>query len=417
VNSVIATAGRDQQSGGRSPSMEVSTMRHAIRWSVGAITVIHGLIHLMGAVEGLGWTDIEALDEPIGPPMAGIWAGTALLVVVAGVSIMRRRPGWWPVAAVAAAVSQVVVITSWSDAAAGTAPNVLLAIAAAYGYRSHGRRSALARYSRATVEVLADAAPSAPIAETSSGAPVTEAELAHLPAPVAAWVRASGAVGRPHVGGFRARIRGRIRSGPDAPWMPFTGEQVNTFGRSPARLFLIDATMHGLPVDVLHEYVDGHAAMRVTLASTIPIADASGPELDRSETVTLLNDLCLFAPAALVDAPVRWSAVDDHRAIAEFTNAGHTVRAELVIGPTGAVVDFTSDDRFRASRDGTTFERQRWSTPIDEIAVDPASGRSHTVAGRGLWHPADGDGFDYLDIRVDDIEYFESSGARNSTWT
>lgn len=390
-------------------------MRHAIRWAVGTITVFHGLIHLLGTVEGLGWADVDALDEPIGPTMAGIWAGTALLVVVAGVSILRRRPGWWPVAAVAAAVSQAVIVTSWSDAAAGTAPNVLLAIAAAYGYRSHGWRSAWARYRRAVAEVLADASVApVPADEAPTVAPtvdlVTEADLAHLPAPVAAWVRTSGAVGRPHVGGFRARIRGRIRSGPDASWMPFTGEQVNTFGHSPTRLFLIDATMHGLPVDVLHEYRDGHASMQVTLASTIPITDASGDEMDRSETVTVLNDLCLLAPAALIDLPIRWTAIDEQRALAEYTNAGHTVRAELVVGPTGAIVDFSSGDRFRASRDGTSFEQQRWSTPVDDITIDPATGRSHTAVGRGRWHPADG-GFDYLEIRVDGIEYFRSTGA------
>ncbi len=394
-------------------------MRHAIRWSVGTITIIHGLIHLLGTVDGLGWADVEALREPIGPAMAGVWAGTALLVVIAGVTILRRRPGWWPVAALAAAVSQVVIITSWSDAAAGTAANVVLALAAAYGYRSHGYRSAWARYRRAAIEVLAEAAPVAPVISTVPGATVadlvTEADLARLPAPVAAWVRASGSVGRPHVGGFRARIRGRIRSGPHAPWMPFTGEQINTYGRSPARLFLIDATMYGLPVDVLHEYRDGHATMQVTLASIVPIVDASGDVMDRSETVTLLNDLCLLAPAGLLDVPIRWTAIDAHRASAEYTNAGHTVQAELVIGPTGVLVDFSSDDRSRASRDGTTFERQRWSTPVDEIAT-AATGRSHTFAGRGRWHPADG-GFDYLDIRIDEIEYFESTPARQSART
>jgi hypothetical protein len=198
--------------------------------------------------------------------------------------------------------------------------------------------------------------------------------------------------------------------------MPFTGEQVNTLGHSPTRLFLIDATMRGLPVDVLHEYREGHATMQVSLASTVRIANASGDEMDRSETVTILNDVCLFAPAALVDLPIRWTPVDDQRAIAEYTNAGHTVRAELVVGPTGAVVDFSSDDRSRASRDGTTFERQRWSTPIDDIATDPATGRTHIATGRGRWHPADG-GFDYLDLHVDGIEFFQASRARRPART
>ena len=32
--------------------------------------------------------------------------------------------------------------------------------------------------------------------------------------------------------------------------------------------------------------------------------------MDLAETVTLFNDMCLFAPAALVGAPVRWTEID-----------------------------------------------------------------------------------------------------------
>ena len=56
-----------------------------------------------------------------------------------------------------------------------------------------------------------------------------EHDLVRLPGPVAEYLRRSGAVGRPRVRNFRAQIHGRIRGGPDKPWMSFTGEQVNTY--------------------------------------------------------------------------------------------------------------------------------------------------------------------------------------------
>src|SRR6185436_1132726 len=149
---------------------------------------------------------------------------------------------------------------------------------------------------------------------------VTEADLMALPGPVAAYVRQSGAVGRSRVTNFRAGIHGRIRGGPGKPWMTFTGAQVNTYGSEPSRLFFMDATMFGLPVDVLHVFVGRSATMRVKACSLISMVNAAGPEMDKAETVTMFNDLCVLAPAALVDAPVNWESIDRHRVRGAFTN-------------------------------------------------------------------------------------------------
>ena len=67
---------------------------------------------------------------------------------------------------------------------------------------------------------------------------VTDADLAPLPEPVQRYLRIVGAVGQPKVPNYRLRFRGRIRSGPDASWMPFEVEQ-QSFADQPARLFLM----------------------------------------------------------------------------------------------------------------------------------------------------------------------------------
>ena len=391
-------------------------MRHVVRWFVGIITIAHGVLHLLGTADGLEWAEIDAFEEPISRSMGGVWLGAAVLVVVAGVSILRRRSGWWPIAAVAAGVSQLVILTSWSDAWAGTVPNVLLALAAFYGYRSHGTGSARSRYRRWSAELLA--AVRADAKDERLRRPIGEDDLAVLPAPVAAYVRDSGAVGRPPVVGFRAAIHGRIRSDTNAPWMKFTGEQVNTFGPHGGRLYYMDATMKGLPVDVLHAYRGAHATMQVSVASIHRMVDAAGPEMDRSETVTLFNDLCLLAPAALASAPVTWSPAtgpDDgdeqghQRVRAEFTHAEHTVTAELVFDAGHRLVDFVSDDRSRSAPDGRSFTRQRWSTPI--VRWGEADGRAFVAEGIGRWHPPDG-AVDYVEFMVDDIVYIEPQMER-----
>jgi hypothetical protein len=91
--------------------------------------------------------------------------------------------------------------------------------------------------------------------------------------------------------------------------------------------------------------------------------DASGPELDRAETVTLLNDMCLLAPSSLIDATIHWESVDSVSVRARYTVGTNTISAMLLFNDEGELVNFVSEDRLVASPDGRQFMRQRWSTP------------------------------------------------------
>ena len=370
-------------------------MRTVTRWAVVAIVVVHGLIHLVGAAKGLGWAGSAQLKQPIGTTMGVVWLAAAVVVVVTGVLMAMKNRSWWLVGALAVGVSQTSILTSWSDAKAGTLANIVLFAAVVYGYASQGPTSFRAEYQRRVAAALL-----APVPDDM----VTEGDLANLPEQVATYVRRSGAVGRARIQGLRARVHGRIRPGKNKAWMSFTGEQVNTYGSEPCRLFFMDATMLGLPVDVLHVYTGSTATMRVKVGSLVPMVNAAGPEMDRGETVTLFNDLCVFAPAALVDAQVTWQPVDRHHVRGAFTSGSHTVTAELVFDDGGALVGFVSDDRLRASQDGRTFTPQRWSTPVGDYRT--VDSRRVATCGEARWHAGDPEGeFAYVEMRVDELTY------------
>jgi hypothetical protein len=368
-------------------------VRTAGRWVVGVVVVLHGVIHLLGAAKGLGWAEVTQLVEPISSGMGAAWLAAALVTIAAGVLLIARVRWWWIVGAVAVVGSQMVIITSWSDAKVGTIANLILLVAVVYGWASQGPRSARAEYRRRAGDALA-VPPSAGV--------VTEADLEHLPAPVAAYVRQSGALGQPHVVAFRARFHGRIRGGATKPWMMFTGEQTNTYGPEPSRLFFMDATLLGLPVEVLHVFTAGAATMRVRACSLFTMVDASGPEMDRGETVTVFNDLCVLAPAALVDARVAWHVLDDKHVRGTYSNADNTVTADLTFNDDNELVDFISDDRTAASGDGKTFTPQRWSTPI--TGYHTTESRRLGFIGEARWHAPDGE-FVYLEYNLDEITY------------
>ncbi|MCH8559275.1 hypothetical protein LTH96_04620 [Nesterenkonia sp. LB17] len=134
------------QSQGLAPGAEDSTaegvvMKGAWWWVTAAIIGFHGLIHLLGAVKGFGWADVEALSSSISVLAAAFWLLAATLVIASAVTLALGPPRWWAaLAAPAAIVSQVMVISSWSDAKAGTAANVVLLGAAIWTTASQGSR-------------------------------------------------------------------------------------------------------------------------------------------------------------------------------------------------------------------------------------------------------------------------------------
>jgi hypothetical protein len=369
----------------------------AVRRAVIVLLTVHGLIHLLGAAKGFGWAEVAALKESIGAGAALVWLLAAVLVLATAVMIALRRPAWWWVVAVAAVLfSQAAILTSWTDAKAGTAANVLLALVCVYGFAANGPSSFAAEWDHRTEAALA--------ATPAPDGVVTDADLSRLPDPVARYLRRSGAVGQPRVSSFFAEVHGRIRSGPDKPWMPFSGRQLNTYGVRPQRLFYLDATRCGLPVTVFHVFDSDAATMRGKVVSLIPILDAKGPEMDRSETVTLFNDMVVLAPGALVDAAVRWTELSPTSVRAIYTRSGESVTADLFFDPDGDLVDFVSHDRSRASTDGTSFTLLPWNTPITRYAA--LHGNRLAVAGTAMWAaPAPEGHFTYIEFTVDDLAY------------
>ena len=104
----------------------------------------------------------------------------------------------------------------------------------------------------------------------------------------------------------RARaLEGTMRNGATGPWMDIDASQVDRFD-NPTRLFYMRASRVGVPFEALHLYEAGTATMHVRAAFALDVVNARGPVMNRSETVTFFNDMCILAPASLVDANVRW---------------------------------------------------------------------------------------------------------------
>jgi hypothetical protein len=215
---------------------------------------------------------------------------------------------------------------------------------------------------------------------------LTEADIAALPPPVQRYIALTGSLGRPVVTEISLRFEATMYDAPGAEGMAGPVEQTNRFD-TPERLFLMTSRMKGLPVTVLHDFSQGGARMTVRLAGFLNVVDLAGPELTRTETVTILNDLAFFAPSRLTDPRLSWTAIDDTRARVTFTLGANSVTAELVFNSAGELVDFVSDDRGMLQKDGT-LRLLRWTTPMS-VYRDLGGWRLATE-GAAIWHLPEG---------------------------
>lgn len=236
---------------------------------------------------------------------------------------------------------------------------------------------------------------------------VTEDDLAHLPPVVRTYLRFAGVVGRPRVTRFRVRFRGALRNGPSSPWMPIVAEQVS-FVDPPTRLFLAEGSMLGIPFSAFHRYVGPDATFRVRAASLVTLVEAKGAEMNRSETVTLFNDMCLLAPATLVDRRIAWEMTGPREVRAAFTNEANTVSAVLEFDASGALASFASGDRSRTT-DGRTYERLRWSTPV--LGWRETGGFRLPAKAEAVWGESSS-AFAYARFEILDVAYDPGADER-----
>lgn len=363
-----------------------------MRYAFLLVVAVHGLIHLMGFAKAFGLARLEQLRQPVSRPMGFLWLAAAVLLLAGAVLLLAAPRWWWAPAAAGVAVSQVAVVASWGDARFGTAGNAVVLSAALVAALGQAPWSFRARYDREAAAGLARA--------PARTAPVTEADLARLPAAVQRYLRFAGAVGKPRPWSYRLRFRGGFRTSPGSGWMPVEVDQ-QSFADPPARLFLVEASKLGVPVTAYHRYLGPEAVFQVKVASLVTVVDARGPEMTRGETVTLFNDMCLLAPGTLAGAPVRWEEQGPRAVRATFENAGHAVSAVLAFDDAGALADFVSDDRSQTD-DGKTYRRVRWSTPVG--AWREIGGRRLPVEAVAVWHPPEGE-FAYARFEILEAEY------------
>ena len=238
-------------------------------------------------------------------------------------------------------------------------------------------------YRRLVAEVTAAGLPAGPGDDT----PVTEADLADLPAVVQRYLRFMGAIGRPRDWSFRARFVGRFRlQRSRLGWMPAEAWQYNS-SLEVARVFVMRLRFARIvPLIGSDTYHDGHGRMHGKLLDRVTVADGQGEEFDIGELTTYLNDAVLLAPSMLLGPATTWAGVDEHTFDVTLNNAGHTVTGRVFLDERGAPRDFSTADRYADLPGGLV--RAEWHTPVRGWEL--VDGRPLPGLVGAVWHLPDG---------------------------
>ena len=346
------------------------------------IILIHGFIHFMGFAKAFHFGNMTQLTKEISKPLGLFWLLTAFLFIATTILFLLKKDAWIFVALAAVIISQILIFAIWKDAKFGSIANVIILVAALLNYGSYrfekgyqkDVKENLQRTNRLKTDLL------------------METDLLPLPEPVQRYLKYAGVLNKPKLKNIRIAFEGQMREkGKD--FFPFTCVQYNFFDE-PTRLFFMKAKMKGITVPGYHKYSNATAMMDIRLFGLFAVVKKSGKDMDQAETVTLFNDMCLMAPASLIDKRIIWQAIDSNSAKATFTNHAITISAILYFNTQGQLIDFISNDR--------DVNHYAFTTPVSNYKS--INGINIMTYGETIWHYPDGK-FVYGKFNLKEVEY------------
>lgn len=364
-----------------------------MKWLLIILLLLHGLIHLLGAVKGFQWAKIDALTQPVSRIEAWFWLLTAGLFLIAAVSILSHQSTWWVWAGIAILLSQILILTVWQDARFGTLANGLLLIATVAGF-GHWKFDRMIYRDRIALNQHAQIAQQWP---KQTG-----------PAVIHNWITRSGMPDQPLV---RVNLRqsGKMRTTPNGKWLSFTAEQEFT-PQSPG--FIWTTKVNVLPgINLLGRdlYDQGEGEMQIKLLGLIPIVNATGNEIDQGSLLRYLGEIVWF-PSGALHPGIRWESSGTNQAVATMTLGKTVASGTYTFSPEGDFLRYQALRYFNRS-EGATLEN--WVIEADQMSFQTYQGVRIPTRFHVTWKLPEGD-FHWLDLDVQDVTYnFESTEGQH----
>ena len=142
------------------------------------------------------------------------------------------------------------------------------------------------------------------------------------------------------------------------------------------------ARLLGLPVVGFDRYTRGSGQMRWRLRNLLPVMRADGPDITRSAAERHAGELLLYVPAAAVDGPIAWRAVDEDHATARVQLESAAIDVTITVASNCALSELVLS-RW-GNPDGTSFIEHIFGAAFkDEVTFGGVTLPREVTAG---WH-------------------------------
>ncbi|WKK74747.2 hypothetical protein QYS49_24085 [Marivirga salinae] len=357
------------------------------------IVIIHGLLHLLGFIKGIGFKEIKELTMPISKPVGLLWLLTAIVFLAYGVLFTLNNKYAWLLGFIAVLISQILIILFWKDAKFGTLPNIVVLIVSMIFYGHFNFQEMVAQE---TTNLISQS-------KTSKTQLVSESDLNDLPKPVKMWLKNSGVIGKPFITKGKVIQEAKLKMKPEQEdWLDAKAIQYTTID-IPAFLWQVDVKMNSIVnFQGRDKFIDGKGEMLIKLNSLINIVDEKGEKLNEGTMQRYLGEMVWFPSLALRNY-ISWKQTNDSTATATMEYQGTKATGTFFFNSDGDFIKFSAD-RFKGNEKNS--KRYKWILTVEEY--NSFEGIKVPSIMKATWKLENKD-WTWLKLEIKDINYNENA--------
>ncbi|MEO0075570.1 MAG: DUF6544 family protein [candidate division WOR-3 bacterium] len=360
-----------------------------MKYIFGIIVFVHGLIHILGFVNGFDLKEIKELSLPISKSFGILWLTAALLFLSFGIAYFSNTKYAWLLGFVSVVVSQILIIVYWEDARFGTIPNILvLAVCGVlFGYYHFQNL-----VQKEIEEMLSQNI-------VNENRILSEKDISELPVPVKNWLKNSGVIGRPFISVGKVSQKAEMKMKPEQEkWMTATAIQYTTI-ENPAFIWFVDVKMNSLlNFQGRDKFVDGKGEMFIKINSLFNVVNERGEKIDEGTFQRYLGEMVWF-PSLAVSPFITWEQIDENTAKATMTYKGTSGSGNFYFNSNGDITKFSA---LRYKGNETDAKRYNWEMTI--LDYKTFEGIKVPAKMTSTWKLDDKD-WTWLKLEVTDIKY------------
>jgi hypothetical protein len=354
------------------------------------ISLIHGLIHLLGFVKSFNLTQVSQLNQEISKPLGLLWLACFILFFISIIIFLLNKDFWWLISLLSILLSQALIITFWQDAKFGTIANIIILIGVIIGYGNWNSNNIV---KNELFEIKNH--------NISNKNIIKDESLSNLPPLVKKWLINSKIIGQEEILLVNLKQKGEMITEVNSKnWMKVTAEQTfNTY--KPSFVWVADVNAgFGIHLFGRDKYKNGKGHMLIKLFSLYPIVDSKSKEIDQGTMIRYLAEIIWF-PSVALNSYLQWEQISDTKVKVTMNYYNNSVSGIYSFNENGDIISFEAK-RYFDRKDGATLEN--WFINIDTNSYKDFQGIRIPTKSSVTWKLKEGD-FTWYKLEIDDVKY------------